>query len=87
MPIYEYQCDSCKERTEVMQRFSDPPLTACKCGGSLRKVLSPPAIIFKGTGWHITDYAPKAQGGNGGNGDKDKPAAEKAGSVETAAKD
>ena len=56
MPIYEYVCSSCQKRTEVMRRFSDPPLTECDCGGELRKVLSVPAIIFKGSGFYATDY-------------------------------
>lgn len=88
MPIYEYRCDACKERIEVMQRFSDPPLAECKCGGRLRKVLSPPAIIFKGSGWHITDYARKDKAdGNGGNGGEQKAEGEKSGTSEAATKE
>ena len=57
MPIYEYQCDACGTSFEVMQRMSDDPLTECeKCGGSLRKVLHPVAIHFKGSGFYTTDY-------------------------------
>jgi putative FmdB family regulatory protein len=60
MPLYEYECESCGRRVERIQRFSDPPLTACEtCGGPLRKLLSSPAIQFKGSGWYITDYARK----------------------------
>lgn len=60
MPIYEYECTQCGCRAEVMQKVSDPPLRRCKkCGGALRKLISPPAIQFKGTGWYITDYAKK----------------------------
>ena len=60
MPLYEYQCDACGHRFEVIQKFSDPPLDTCpKCGGAVRKLLSAPAIQFKGTGWYITDYAKK----------------------------
>jgi len=68
MPIYEYVCSSCQKRTEVMRRFSDPPLTECDCGGELRKVLSVPAIIFKGSGFYVTDNARKESkpGDNGG---------------------
>jgi len=63
MPIYEYQCLECLERTEVMQRVSDAPLTTCeKCGGSLKKLISAPAFQFKGGGWYVTDYARKAEG-------------------------
>jgi putative FmdB family regulatory protein len=58
MPLYEYQCDACGHRFEVIQKFSDPPLESCeKCGGAVRKLLSSPAIQFKGSGWYITDYA------------------------------
>jgi putative FmdB family regulatory protein len=58
MPLYEYQCDSCAHRFEVIQKFSDAPIEVCpNCGGTVRKLLSSPAIQFKGSGWYITDYA------------------------------
>ena len=58
MPLYEYQCDACAHRFEVIQKFSDSPVDVCpKCGGAVKKLLSSPAIQFKGTGWYITDYA------------------------------
>ena len=58
MPIYEYECESCDERFELMQKFSDKPVKKCpKCGGAVHKLLSPPALHFKGTGWYVTDYA------------------------------
>ncbi len=58
MPLYEYQCDACAHRFEVIQKFSDAPVDLCpKCGGAVKKLLSSPAIQFKGTGWYITDYA------------------------------
>jgi putative FmdB family regulatory protein len=60
MPLYEYECTQCGCRSEVMQKVSDPPLRKCnKCGGTLKKLISPPAIQFKGSGWYITDYAKK----------------------------
>jgi putative FmdB family regulatory protein len=60
MPLYEYQCEVCEHRFEVIQKFSDPPVETCqKCGGAVRKLLSSPAIQFKGSGWYITDYAKK----------------------------
>ena len=60
MPNYEYECDECGDRFELIQKFSDEPVTSCpSCGGKVRKVLSSPAIQFKGTGWYITDYARK----------------------------
>jgi putative FmdB family regulatory protein len=58
VPIYEYECESCDERFELMQKFSDKPVKKCpKCGGAVHKVLSAPALHFKGTGWYVTDYA------------------------------
>jgi putative FmdB family regulatory protein len=59
MPLYEYECDACGHRFEVIhQRFSDAPIEICpKCGGAVRKLFSSPAIQFKGSGWYITDYA------------------------------
>ncbi|MDP6582289.1 MAG: zinc ribbon domain-containing protein [Vicinamibacterales bacterium] len=64
MPLYEYQCDSCGHRFEQIQRFSDPLLAACpECDGALQKLVSSPAIQFKGTGWYVTDYAKKGSEG------------------------
>ena len=58
MPIYEYKCEKCGEIFEVVQKINEPPLKKCiKCGGMVVKILSPPAIQFKGSGWYITDYA------------------------------
>ncbi len=58
MPLYEYECDACGHRFEVIQKFADAPIGTCpKCGGVVRKLLSSPAIQFKGSGWYITDYA------------------------------
>ena len=64
MPLYEYQCEKCAHRFEVIQKFSDAPIEVCpKCGGPVMKLLSSPAIQFKGSGWYITDYARKDSGG------------------------
>ena len=60
MPLYEYLCDACGHRFEVICKFSDPPLEKCpKCGGPVHKLQSAPAIQFKGSGFYITDYAKK----------------------------
>jgi putative FmdB family regulatory protein len=60
MPLYEYECASCEHRFEIIQRYSDPPAEKCPiCGGPVRKLLSSPAIQFKGSGWYVTDYARK----------------------------
>ena len=62
MPLYEYECDACGERFERIQKFSDPPVEVCpNCGKkTVRKLVSSPAIQFKGSGWYITDYARNA---------------------------
>jgi putative FmdB family regulatory protein len=58
MPLYEYQCKQCGERSEILQNISDPPKSQCpKCGGEMKKLLSAPAIQFKGSGFYKTDYA------------------------------
>ena len=60
MPIYEYQCDSCGYRFEVKQSIKDDALTTCeRCGQSLRRLISSPGIMFKGSGWYVTDYSNK----------------------------
>ena len=60
MPLYEYQCTKCGERLEIIQKLSDPPYSHCpKCGGDMRKLISSPAIQFKGSGFYKTDYASK----------------------------
>lgn len=64
MPIYEFECKKCKAHVEVFQRLSDKPPTKCiKCGGRLERLMSAPAIQFKGSGWYVTDYAAKATNG------------------------
>lgn len=77
MPIYEYKCDSCGDIVEVMQKVMDLPLDTCsKCSGSMRKVISPAGLIFKGSGWYITDYSSKGKKPEGGEekkkGEKEK---------------
>ncbi len=65
MPIYEYECRKCGERTEQMQKITDKPLTKCrKCGGRLDKQWSSTSFQFKGTGWYVTDYAGKKSEGS-----------------------
>jgi len=60
MPLYEYQCDDCEHRFEQIQKFSDELVKTCpSCGGRVKKLVSSPAIQFKGTGWYVTDYARK----------------------------
>ena len=101
MPLYEYQCDQCGHRFERIQKFSDPAVETCPaCGGAVRKLISSPAIQFKGSGFYITDYAKSGQSGKDAPGDaatgktpgtsdkagpSDKPAADKPAATEKAA--
>lgn len=100
MPLYEYQCEACGNRFERIQKFSDPPVEECpKCGGAVRKLISSPAIQFKGSGWYVTDYAKKAEkpdsAGAQGSGDSGSGSASgtgetsgpKTGTTEAAAKE
>ncbi len=69
MPVYEYECESCGARHEIMQRYTDMPLAICPaCGGSVRKLISNTSFVLKGTGWYKTDYASGGSGGAKGNG-------------------
>lgn len=72
MPTYEYACRSCGEHLEVVQSFRDDPLTECPaCQGQLRKVFSAAGIIFKGSGWHVKDYASSTRAVNGSSSSGD----------------
>lgn len=71
MPIYEYQCKQCNERHEIIQRFSEAPLTHCpKCGGEMKKLFSSPAIQFKGSGFYKTDYPSATSGSSSSSSSK-----------------
>ncbi len=60
MPIYEYACETCHKTLEIKQNFSDAPLTICpSCGGALEKLISPPALVFKGAGWYCNEFPTK----------------------------
>ena len=67
MPLYEYECEACSQRFELIRKFSDPPVEVCTlCGkGPVNRLFSSPAIQFKGSGFYITDYAKKGAGGKG----------------------
>src|SRR5436853_372156 len=91
MPLYEYECDQCGHRFEKIQKFSDPLEDKCPtCGGPVHKLMSSPAIQFKGSGFYITDYPkgdkgtpPKSDGGKSDRAAKaDKPASTDSGSSE-----
>lgn len=90
MPLYEYECDACGRRFELIRKFSDPPVEVCTvCGkGPVRRLFSSPAIQFKGSGWYITDYSQKGKSGKSDSSTGDKPAEAKsdAGKADDAAK-
>jgi putative FmdB family regulatory protein len=72
MPLYEYECTTCHKHTEKIQKFSDPEITVCPhCGGHLERVVSAPAISFKGGGWYADGYGnakPKSSGDSNSTG-------------------
>ena len=78
MPLYEYKCSACHKHTEKIQKFSDPEITVCPhCGGHLERVLSAPAISFKGGGWYADGYGntkPKSSGDTSKASSDSKPA-------------
>ena len=78
MPLYEYECDACGGRFEVIQKFSETTETCRRCGkGPVRRLMSSPAIQFKGSGWYITDYAQKGKSGSESSSGSDAPAEKK----------
>ena len=67
MPLYEYSCQQCGKRFEVLQKFSDSPVQVHEgCGGAVDRLISPSSFRFKGSGFYITDYAGGGKGANGG---------------------
>ena len=88
MPLYEYECESCKNRFEKIVKYSDPPIDTCpKCGkGPVRKLFSSPAIQFKGSGWYITDYAKKSSTDAGQSGGGSSNSSEKSDKGESSSK-
>jgi putative FmdB family regulatory protein len=85
MPLYEYQCEKCG-RFELIKKFSDEPVQTCPtCGGPVQKLLSSPAIQFKGTGWYVTDYA--KSGGSKGKSEGGKSEGSKSESKSEGSKD
>ena len=85
MPTYVYGCNACGQQFEKFQKFSDEPIRECpQCHSTVRRILQPAGIVFKGSGWHITDY--KRSGGNGntdGNGSESKSASDSNGKAES----
>ena len=94
MPLYEYKCHSCGKIFEVIEKFSDLPLTThAECGGEVERLVSAPAFHLKGTGWYATDYAKKSASPPAKSDDSkseskpatDKAAGDKAGDAKPAA--
>ena len=80
MPLYEYKCLKCGRRTEKIENVNGPHLRKCPlCGGKVERLVTAPAIQFKGAGWYVTDYAKKSSGG-----DSEKPVGE---ATETSSKE
>jgi putative FmdB family regulatory protein len=79
MPLYEYECNSCKKRFELRQKVTDDSVSICpSCGGSVRRVIHPVGIIFKGSGFYVTDNR-KGEAPSSTTGTGDAPAASKTG--------
>ena len=87
MPLYEYECEKCGDQFEIIQKFSDEPLkTHDKCGGPVHRLLSAPALQFKGSGWYITDYAKNSSSTNGETAKKSTSGSESSPSDSSASK-
>ena len=70
MPTYVYRCQNCDTLTEAFQKMTEDPLTTCQaCSGSLRRVLQPVRLVFKGSGFYVTDYKRAETGGSGPSAD------------------
>lgn len=75
MPTYEYACDSCGHRFDVRQSFSDDPIRDCPaCGASVRRVVYPSGVIFKGSGWYVTDSRTSMEAPSASKSTSDSPA-------------
>jgi len=87
MPLYEYHCNGCGRNFEVLQKFSDPEISICsECGGAVEKMLSAPAIQFKGSGWYVTDYARNGSSGASARSETKTESAEKSSKPENSSK-
>ena len=88
MPLYEYECDACSRRFEAIRKFSESTLDVCSlCGkGPVRRLMSSPAIQFKGTGWYITDYSSKGKASTESSGSKGETKKSETGSSDASAK-
>lgn len=85
MPIYEYECKNCGGRFERVQPVTAPPVAECiNCGqGPVRRVFHPVGVIFKGSGWYITDSRKSGPSKNGAGGDSRSESKDKEGAAST----
>ena len=87
MPLYEYQCKQCAHRFEKIQSFSAPEEKVCpECGGEVERLISAPAIQFKGAGWYVNDYAGRNKAPSSGKSDGSKDGGSKDGGKDVSAK-
>ncbi len=92
MPLYEYECVKCRKHVEKIEKVNGPYLKKCpSCGGRLERLMSAPAIQFKGSGWYVTDYARASRGAEKTDGNsteksdtKAEPKTESKGEAKTA---
>ena len=88
MPTYEYRCVSCGQHVEVVQSFSDDPLTECAvCGDALRKVFAPVGIVFKGSGFYKTDSRKSSSASRAGGSTSKESSSKESGSKESGSKE
>lgn len=88
MPLYEYKCAKCGRHTEKIEKVSGPHLKKCPhCGGKVNRLVSKPAIQFKGSGWYVTDYAGKSAARDGDSGGTAAGESKDGAAKEAAAKD
>jgi putative FmdB family regulatory protein len=78
LPTYEYRCPHCGHQFEVMHAVNGTPPKCERCGRAVRRVFTPVGIIFKGTGWHITDYRKTPAPSDGESKQADKTSSDKA---------
>lgn len=77
MPIYSYRCDKCGASFDRMQKFTDKPLTRCpECHGPVKRLIQPAGIVFKGSGWYITDSKKSSSATVASGKDKSKDSSE-----------
>jgi len=87
MPLYEYKCHRCGQTFEVLQKFADAPLTEHEnCGGEVERLLSAPALQFKGSGWYVTDYGRGGKSPAGGSNGKSESKSDSSGEGKSAGK-